>query len=100
MLNYTFDVTGDPSPDNVIVKFGLSFGAACQVLKILADQNWRAAVQDLDQPSDPCHVKLSKPLVFFTLFGKLNEVDEGSGGKTFEEVPAERCVVLDAPEAS
>ncbi len=53
---YLFDATGDPeAPDNVLVKSEISFGAACQLLKTLADQNWRAAVLDLNEEIENEH---------------------------------------------
>ena len=70
--DYVFDVTGDTfTPDEVVVKFELSFGAACQVLKILADQNWHAAVREMDSHSGTRNGTKPAPVIF-TLVGKLS----------------------------
>ena len=74
MLKYTFEVTDDPSPDDVMIKFELSLDAARQVLKILADH---------------CDVNLNSHAVLFNISGKINRVNG--------EVPCgdERSIVLD-----
>lgn len=75
--DYVFDVTSDTfTSDEVMLKFELSFGAACQVLKILADQNWHAAMREADmREMDSCsgiYTGTKPPTVVFTLVGKLS----------------------------
>ena len=69
--SYNSDVTEDPNAEgNVLVKFELNFGAACQMLKTLADQNWRAALEDFLVFGDPMSETPPIP-VTFSLVGKL-----------------------------
>ena len=77
MKTYTFNVTSDPAaPDNVLLKFELSFAATCQVLKAIAEQNWCAAAEEiLQQHKLPGDTTQPRPVVF-SLLGTIKGADD------------------------